>query len=111
MLQLWKERYPNSLESRVIPGATVGQLWRERDSDLLGSQTRPGTGMQWGNGLCAERSKPALLLERAVVAELCSGPLRECPSRTISFFCSTQLQPKMLLLLLHSPQREASVER
>lgn len=49
-------------------------------------------------GLLAGCTNPPLL-GTAIRAELCSVSLRECPSRTISFFfCSAQFQPRMLLV-------------
>lgn len=77
-----------------------------KGSRLVGRSGYPWSWDAVENGLCAGCSKPALLLERAVAAELCLVPLRECPSRAVSFFlCSAQLRRRS-----YFPQREAPVE-
>lgn len=96
VLQLWSGK-GTPLEA----GAASGKFWRERHPDLLGSQPwligKSGYSWSWGvvgDGLSAVLSNTAPLPERAVTAEFCSVPLRECSSRAVHFFSSAQLLAK-----------------
>lgn len=63
------------------------------------SLTHWKSGYTWswgvvGDGLPAVHSNPAPLPERAVTAEFCSVPLRECSRRAVHFFSCAQLLAK-----------------
>lgn len=104
-------------------GATKGQFWRlelQQDSWLVEKSGHiwnykrtalkekvlwlvRKTGYTWswgteGDSLPIGCHNTAPLLERAITIELCSVPLRECPSRVICFSCSAQPWPSELLL-------------
>lgn len=101
MFQLWREGYPALLGSQAIPGAAKEQWSSSREKDILTRwevRRYLKLGYAVGDGLPAGCSNPSPLLEIAIRAEFCSVSLRTCPSRPISFFCSAQFQPKMLLV-------------